>query len=306
LRRAMLRPAAAQVVRRATGVGSVRFKRWRPFVKLRPERSFAKETVTLEDKTEVQVQAEAAPVLATPFQAVRLVHAFHVGSCRKAPREDVTVSLKLNVDLRSASVRGVCKLPHGVGADVRVLAFCADELVAPVLAAGADFAGLANLIEKIRKGWTDFDRALATPELMPEITRTCARVLGPRKLMPNLKSGTVVTNVVEAVAEAKSGAQLEYRAVGDGDLIAVVGHTEMANSQVLENMKFLVNTLIRSKPKGAPPAPDAQGARPGKLIKNREVAPDEYVMAGILQVGNGPGVALEPKAMLPSSSGYFR
>ena len=118
-----------------------------------------------------------------------------------------------------------------------------------ILEAGADFAGITEVTERIQKGWFGFDRCLATPDIMPQVLKV-ARILGPKKLLPNPKSGTVVTNLRQAILEAKSGAQVEFRAEGEGVInVRVARVPKLAHQEVLENVKFFVKEVLKQKPK---------------------------------------------------------
>ncbi|CAE7788438.1 DRC4 [Symbiodinium sp. CCMP2592] len=183
----------------------------------------------------------------SPFQATRLMRAFDV-----FPEEDslVTFWTRLQVDLTRESVRGTCHLPHGLSRDIRVLAFCPDDQVEEMLAAGADFAGITEPIRRINQGWLGFDRCLATPSIMPQVLKV-AKILGPRKLIPNPKSGSVVTNLKAAIKEAKGGTLLEYRAEGEGEVKATIADTNFSDAKILENLKFLVQTLLRARPRSS-------------------------------------------------------
>merc|ERR1712203_945640 len=110
-----------------------------------------------------------------------------------------------------------------------------------MLAAGADVAGITDVVRRINQGWLEFDRCLATPAIMPQVMKI-AKILGPKKLMPNPKSGTVVQNLKVAINEAKGGTLLEFRAEGAGEVRAIIADSEFSDAKVLDNMKFLVQT----------------------------------------------------------------
>merc|ERR1711879_518384 len=114
---------------------------------------------------------------------------------------------------------------------------CPDDEIEEMLKAGADNAGITEPVRRIGQGWLGFDRCLATPGIMPQVMKI-ARVLGPKKMMPNPKSGTVVANLKQAIKEAKGGTLLEFRAEGEGEVVATIADTGFSDAQVLENLKF--------------------------------------------------------------------
>ncbi|CAO0823007.1 50S ribosomal subunit protein L1 [Desulfarculales bacterium] len=162
--------------------------------------------------------------------------------------ETVDVSVRLGVDPRHADqmVRGTVVLPHGTGKTVRVAVFTKGEKEKEALDAGADFVGSDDLVEKIQGGWTDFDRAVATPDMMSTVGKL-GRILGPRGLMPNTKSGTVTFNLAKAVKEIKAG-KIEFRVDKGGVVHAPVGKMSFGVAKLKENLAALVETLIRLKP----------------------------------------------------------
>lgn len=160
--------------------------------------------------------------------------------------ETVELSFKLNVDPKQSTqmVRGTVRLPNGSGKKVRVIVFTENAQVA--LDAGADKAGLADLIKEIEDGWMDFDVAVATTSAMKEV-RKLARVLGPRGLMPNPKSGTVTDDVAAAVAEVKAG-RVEYKMDKTSNLVVVVGKRSFAEDKLLENARAALASVIHARP----------------------------------------------------------
>lgn len=160
--------------------------------------------------------------------------------------ETVELSFKLNVDPKQSTqmVRGTVRLPNGSGKKVRVIVFTENAQVA--LDAGADKAGLADLIKEIEGGWMDFDVAVATTSAMKEV-RKLARVLGPRGLMPNPKSGTVTDDVAAAVAEVKAG-RVEYKMDKTSNLVVVVGKRSFAEDKLLENARAALASVIHARP----------------------------------------------------------
>ncbi|MGO0123351.1 50S ribosomal protein L1 [Desulfothermobacter acidiphilus] len=165
--------------------------------------------------------------------------------------ETVEVAVRLGVDPRHADqqVRGALVLPHGTGKTKRVLVFARGEKAKEAEAAGADYVGAEDLIERIQKGWMDFDVAIATPDIMAAVGRI-GRILGPRGLMPNPKTGTVTFDVAQAVAEAKAG-RVEYRTDKAGIVHVPIGTVSFTTEQLLENLKALIEALLRAKPAAA-------------------------------------------------------
>ncbi|MFZ5586675.1 MAG: 50S ribosomal protein L1 [Thermodesulfobacteriota bacterium] len=162
--------------------------------------------------------------------------------------ESVDVAVRLGVDPRHADqmVRGTVVLPHGTGKPVRVAVFAKGEKEKEALEAGADFVGSDDLVEKVAGGWTDFDRAVATPDMMGSVGKL-GRVLGPRGLMPNTKSGTVTFDLAKAVKEIKAG-KIEFRVDKGGVVHAPVGKKSFGKEKLKENLDALMETLVRLKP----------------------------------------------------------
>lgn len=162
--------------------------------------------------------------------------------------ETVEISINLGVDPRKADqmIRSTASLPHGVGKVVRVLVFCKEERVKEALDAGADFAGLDEYIEKIQGGWTDFDSAIATPDVMPQVGKI-GKLLGPRGLMPNPKTGTVTADFVTAVKEIKAG-RLSFRVDKFGILHLPVGKASFEERKLRENILSLLGVVQRLRP----------------------------------------------------------
>ncbi|MFP6626399.1 MAG: 50S ribosomal protein L1 [Deltaproteobacteria bacterium] len=165
--------------------------------------------------------------------------------------ETIDMAVKLGVDPRHAdqNVRGTVALPHGTGRDVRVAVFAKGELAKEAEAAGADFVGDDDLVERIKGGWTDFDRAVATPDMMGSVGKI-GRILGPRGLMPNPKVGTVTKDVARVVSELKAG-QVEYRVDKFGIVHVVVGKASFGKDKLLENARAVIDSLWRAKPASA-------------------------------------------------------
>lgn len=170
-----------------------------------------------------------------------------------APKFDQTVemAIRLGVDPRQADqqIRGTVMLPHGLGKTIRVVVFAKGEQAAAAETAGADVVGTDDLAERINGGWTDFDVAIAAPDMMSVVGRL-GRILGPRGLMPNPKSGTVTPDVARAVAEAKAG-RVEYRADRNGNVNAPVGRMSFKEDSLAENARTLFDTILRARPSSA-------------------------------------------------------
>ena len=165
--------------------------------------------------------------------------------------ESVEIAVNLGVDPRHADqqVRGVVSLPSGTGRDVRVAVIAKDAKAAEATAAGADIVGAEDLVERIQGGFMDFDRVIATPDMMALVGRL-GKVLGPRGLMPNPRVGTVTPNVGQAVKDAKGGA-IEFRTEKTGIIHAGIGKASFTDDQLLANVKALVDALNKAKPTGA-------------------------------------------------------
>lgn len=166
--------------------------------------------------------------------------------------ETIDIAMNLGVDARHADqmVRGVVSLPHGTGKTVRVAVFAKDKKADEARAAGADVVGDADLVEKIQGGFMDFDRVIATPDMMGLVGKL-GKVLGPRNLMPNPKVGTVTPNVAQAVKDAKGGS-VEFRISKVGNLIhAGVGKASFSDAQIAENIKAFIDAVQKARPAGA-------------------------------------------------------
>jgi large subunit ribosomal protein L1 len=161
------------------------------------------------------------------------------------------MAVNLGVDPRHADqqVRGVVNLPSGTGRDVRVAVIAKDAKAQEAQAAGADIVGAEDLVERIQGGFMDFDRVIATPDMMALVGRL-GKVLGPRGLMPNPRVGTVTPNVAQAVKDAKGGA-IEFRTEKTGIIHAGVGKASFTEEQLLANVRALIEALNRAKPSGA-------------------------------------------------------
>ena len=163
----------------------------------------------------------------------------------------VDVHVRLGVDPRKAdqALRGTVSLPHGTGKTKRVLVFCTPERVDEAKAAGADHAGLDEFIQKVSEGWMDIDVIIATPNVMAQLGKV-ARILGPRGLMPNPKTGTVTNDIASAVQEVKKG-KIAFRVDKFGIVHASIGRVSFTPEQLTDNAHELIATLVRMKPSSA-------------------------------------------------------
>jgi len=162
--------------------------------------------------------------------------------------ETVDVAINLGVDPKYSDqmIRGAVSMPNGLGKDIRVAVFCKTEKEAEAKEAGADYYGSDELVEKIQGGWLDFDKAVATPDMMAVVGKI-GRVLGPRGLMPNAKTGTVTMDVAKAVSELKAG-KVEFKVDKAGILHAPIGKVSFGPDKLLENLKALLDAVMRMKP----------------------------------------------------------
>ncbi len=160
----------------------------------------------------------------------------------------VEVAMRLSVDPRKADqmVRGTVNLPNGTGKTARVVVFATGDKAAAAEAAGADFVGNDDLIAKIQGGWTDFDAAVATPDMMGKVGRL-GKVLGPRNLMPNPKTGTVTMDVAKAVGDIKGG-KIDFRVDRNANLHFIIGKASFTQEQLVENFRAAVEEIVRLKP----------------------------------------------------------
>ncbi|MDR1225337.1 MAG: 50S ribosomal protein L1 [Prevotellaceae bacterium] len=188
----------------------------------------------------------------------------------------VDVAVRLGVDPKKSNqmVRGVVSLPHGTGKAVRVLVLCTPDKEAEAKAAGADHVGMDDYIEKIKGGWTDIDVIITMPSVMAKIG-ALGRVLGPRGLMPNPKTGTVTMEVGKAVTEVKSG-KIDFKVDKAGIVHASVGKVSFAPEQIAENTRELLSTIIKLKPSSA------KGT---------------YIKSITLSSTMSPGLAIDPKSI---------
>jgi len=210
--------------------------------------------------------------LYAPLEAVAVAR--ETGS--KNTNSTVEVALKLGVDPRKADqmVRGTVNLPHGTGKTARVIVFATGPAAEAAIAAGADEVGGVELIEKVAGGYTAFDSAVSTPELMGQVGRL-GKVLGPRGLMPNPKTGTVTPDVAKAVTDIKGG-KIEFRVDKHANVHFIIGKTTFSEEQLHDNLKAALDEVMRLKPSSSK----------GK-----------YLQKGSLSTTFGPGIPLDVNAV---------
>jgi len=189
--------------------------------------------------------------------------------------ESIDVALRLGIDPKQSDqqVRGAIPLPHGLGKTVKVVVFAKGPKEAEAKAAGADFVGADDLVAKIQGGWLDFDKCIATPDMMATVSKV-AKILGPRGLMPNPKIGTVTMNVGEAVTAEKKG-KLDFRVDKAGIVHAGIGKKSMGDAKLRENFMTLLGAIVKAKP----------ASSKGIYLRTISVASTM-----------GPGVKIEPNA----------
>ena len=207
--------------------------------------------------------------LYSPLAAVRIAKE---GAKSTKFDQTVDIAMFLGVDPRKADqmVRSTVNLPHGTGKTARVLVFAGGEQAEAARNAGADFVGVDELIDKVAGGWTDFDAVVATPDLMGKVGRL-GKVLGPRNLMPNPKTGTVTTDVAKAVDEIKGG-KIEFRVDKHSNLHFIIGKASFSEKQLVENYAAALDEVLRVKPSSA---------------KGR------YIKKAVLSTTMGPGLQLD-------------
>lgn len=188
--------------------------------------------------------------------------------------ESVDVAVRLGVDPRHADqmVRGTCVLPHGTGKTIRVLAFAKGEKEKEALDAGADYVGAEDLAKKIQDGWLDFEKAVATPDMMGVVGKL-GKILGPRGMMPNPKVGTVTFDIGRAVQELKGG-KVEFRVEKAGIVHVPVGRVSFGPEKLSENLRSLIDSIIRLKPSAS------KGV---------------YIRGVSISTTMGPGVSIDPQ-----------
>lgn len=190
--------------------------------------------------------------------------------------ETVEVALRLGVDPRHANqqIRGTVSLPNGTGKTVRIVAITQGDNEKKAQAAGADFVGGDDLIEKIRLGWTDFDLVIATPDMMPKLGKL-GKILGTKGLMPNPKSGTVTTEIDKTVDEFKKG-KVAFRVDKLGSIHVPVGKADFEVAKLVENFKVYMDTIVKSKPS------ESKG---------------QYLRTIAISLTMGPGIKIDPLSM---------
>ena len=188
----------------------------------------------------------------------------------------VDIDVRLGVDPRKANqmVRGVVTLPHGTGKTVRVLVLCTPEKESEAQAAGADYVGLDEYIEKIKGGWTDVDVIITTPNVMGKVG-ALGRILGPRGLMPNPKTGTVTMDVAKAVQEVKAG-KIDFKVDKYGIIHTSIGKVSFTPEQIVDNANEVMSTIIKLKP---------------------SAAKGTYVKSIYLSTTMSPGIEIDPKSV---------
>src|SRR5256885_9428579 len=207
--------------------------------------------------------------LYSPLDAIKLAKQTTIVKSART----VEVAMRLGVDPRKAAqmVRGVVNLPHGTGKTARVIVFAAGNKAAEAEAAGADAVGTDELVARIQEGWLDFDAAIATPDQMAKIGRI-ARILGPRGLMPNPKTGTVTMDVAKAVQDIKGG-KITFRVDKHSNLHLIIGKASFSSDQLIDNYAAVLDEVLRAKPSAAK----------GKYLKKVFVA-----------TTMGPGIPVDP------------
>ena len=194
-----------------------------------------------------------AAKLVDSTKAYAVEEAVEVMKSFPAPKFDptVTISFHLTVDPRKSDqmVRGSVALPNGTGKNVRVIVFAQGEAAQAALDAGAEKVGLDDLIKEIQGGFLDFDSAIATPDAMAQV-RKIARVLGPRGLMPNPKTGTVTEDTAKAVKEVKAG-RVDFKVDKNANISAAIGKLSFDNDKLTENARALINAVVKARPSGA-------------------------------------------------------
>jgi large subunit ribosomal protein L1 len=207
--------------------------------------------------------------LYSPMEAIKIARA----STKRKFDETVDVAMRLGVDPRKADqmVRGTVNLPHGTGKTARVIVFAAGAKAEEAAAAGADEVGTDELVARIQGGWLDFDAAIATPDQMAKIGRI-ARILGPRGLMPNPKTGTVTMDVTKAVQDIKGG-KITFRVDKHSNLHLIIGKASFTETQLVDNYAAVLDEVLRAKP---------------------SAAKGKYLRKVILTTTMGPGVPVDP------------
>lgn len=186
--------------------------------------------------------------------------------------ETIELAIKLGVDAKQADqqVRGTVSLPAGTGKSTRVLVFAKGEKIKEAEVGGADFVGAEDMVDKVSKGWADFEVAIATPDMMRDVGKL-GKILGPKGLMPNPKTGTVTFELSKAIKEFKAG-KIEYRTDKSGMITVPIGKTSFPESGILENLQVVFEAIIRAKPSAAK----------GQYLKNATIS-----------TSMGPGIKID-------------
>ena len=165
--------------------------------------------------------------------------------------ESIEVAINLGVDPKHADqiVRGTVSLPNGIGKDIKVLVFAKDNLAEEAKKAGADFVGSDDMVEKVKGGWTGMDVVVATPDMMAEVGKL-GKILGPRGLMPNPKTGTVTMDIAKAVTEVKAG-KIEFRVEKNGIIHNSIGKVSFSKGKIVENARVFIEAILKAKPQAA-------------------------------------------------------
>ena len=215
--------------------------------------------------------------LYTPLEAVRLAQK----TASKKTDSTIDVVFRLGVDPRHAdqAVRSTVILPHGTGKVARVLVFATGDKAEAAIAAGADIVGSDELIDEVSGGRMDFDAVVATPDLMGKVGRL-GKVLGPRGLMPNPKTGTVTMDVAKAVSDIKGG-KIEFRVDKHSNLHTIIGKASFGDTKLVENYGAILDEVLRSKP---------------STSKGR------YVLKTTISASTGPGIPVDPNAVAVASA----
>ena len=165
--------------------------------------------------------------------------------------ESIEVAINLGIDPKHADqiVRGTVALPNGIGKDIKVLVFAKDDLAEEAIKAGADFVGSDDMVEKVKGGWTGMDVVVATPDMMAEVGKL-GKILGPRGLMPNPKTGTVTMDIAKAVTEVKAG-KIEFRVEKNGIIHNSIGKVSFSKGKIVENARVFIEAILKAKPQAA-------------------------------------------------------
>ena len=223
-----------------------------------------------------RLRAERAKVVAHQLYELEPAVALVKDAATAKFDESVDLAFKLGVDPKQADqmVRGTVSLPHGLGKVVRVVVFAKGENATKATEAGADFVGDDDLVKKVQDGWTDFDAAVATPDMMRDVGKL-GRILGPRGLMPTPKAGTVTPDVAKAVTEIKAG-KIEYKVDRNANIHVPVGKASFSAEHLLANAGTAIEAVLRARP---------------------SAAKGQYLRSICISSTMGPGVKLDPTAL---------